>query len=390
MTGRDEHAELTPEAFRDLVAERCFGRPRAVARPGWVGLEVERFPIRRAGNGRPAGRVPIEGAASSIEVLESMAADDLLAPRRDVGGIPAYPVAGGGRVTFEPGGALEHATAPHPTAAAALAEVEAVGRRLSERFARAGVALASVGADPWHRLDSAPQQLHAFRYPAMHAYLAARSASGPFMMRHTCSLQVNLDLGGAEEWQHRWLAANLLAPLLTATFAASPDGGAVSARARAWQVLDPTRTGFPPGFLAGDADPIAHMTEAALDADVLLIRTADGARPGRKGWTFRAWLDGRWGQLRPTEADAAYHLTTLFHEVRPRGMLEFRGIDAVGHQWRSVPVTLLVGAIEDAVARDRVVRLLEGHRPALDGWWRRAAQTGVRDAAVCALAVEAW
>lgn len=39
--------------------------------------------------------------------------------------------------------------------------------------------------------------------------------------------------------------ANLLSPLLTATFSSSATPSSASRRAQTWQVLDPTRTGFP-------------------------------------------------------------------------------------------------------------------------------------------------
>jgi glutamate--cysteine ligase len=228
-------------------------------------------------------------------------------------------------------------------------------------------------------------------------------------MRDTCALQVNVDLGGPGERAERWLVANLVAPLACATFAASPTPDAVSARARTWQRLDPTRTGFPPALVDGSStDPVAQVSQAALGADVLLLRrddpSPDGRRraggqgpgrpcwvPGRPGWRFADWLrDGHPDHGAPTEEDLRYHLTTLFFEVRPRGFLELRTIDALPASMRAVPVVLLAGLLDDARARAHVRQMLEPYRARLPALWRRAASTGVADPALCALAVETW
>lgn len=394
MPSRDDRQVLHPGDVSAVVADACFA-PRSVTSPGSVGLEVERFPIVRSREGRPAGRVPIRhGDLDSLSVLEALVRAGQLHARHDVAGVPSFPCLQGGRVTFEPGGVVEHATAPHATAAGALAEVAALGPALADAFDEHGVVLASIGVDPWHDVDEVPVQLDAFRYPAMARYFARRGVEGRVIMRHSASMQVNLDTGAPGERSDRWLLANLLSPLLTATFANSPiDATTVAGRARAWQGLDGTRTGFPRALVDGSAtDPVEQMVRAALEADVLLLRTATGeAEPGEPGWTFGDWLrDGRADHGHPTVDDLRYHLSTMFHEVRPRGALEFRAVDALPHRWRVVPVVLLCGALEDRRARDRLLDLLEPRRRSLPLLWEQAAGAGVGDPSLCALTVEAW
>ncbi len=48
------------------------------------------------------------------------------------------------------------------------------------------------------------------------------------------SCQINLDLGPEGAWRERWLAANLISPLITASFACSPGDGWASSRGAAW------------------------------------------------------------------------------------------------------------------------------------------------------------
>lgn len=392
MTRVDEPA-LRPDDVEEIVARVCFPDRTDERCPGRVGLEVERFPVRRGPDAGPAGRVTIDGPGdTSLDVLAALAGSEL-GGLTERSALPAFPVVRGGCLTFEPGGQLEHVTAVHDTAAGALAEVGELSALLAGAFDAAGITLASAGLDPWHDVAAVPLQLESYRYPAMDAYLRSRGSQGRLMMRHTCALQVNLDLGPAADRRERWLVANLVAPLLTATFANSPTPGRVCGRAAAWQVLDPTRTGFPSRLIEGSSDdPVAQMATSALGADVLLVRTGPGiAEPGSMGWTFADWLrDGHPEHGPATASDLAYHLSTIFFEVRPRGVLEFRGIDALPHPWRAVPVTLLVGALEDQKARSHLRELLAPHRRDLPALWRRASTHGVADPPFCALTVEAW
>jgi glutamate--cysteine ligase len=376
---------------RQVVAETCFPSEPSAPVPGRVGLESESFPVRVLADGTPIGRVPLDLLADLLH--PEAGASSVPGCRREPAGTPTFRLDGGGSLNFEPGGQLEHSTTIHAGPSAALDELDLVAGSLAPVLRRHGMVLAAAGADVWLPNGHVPQQLRAPRYPAMAAYFDRRGPYGAAMMRRTCSLQVNLDLGGAAGMAERWLVANLAAPLVCATFACSPGPGAVSARALAWQRLDPTRTGFPGGLLDGSAgDPVEQLTRAAMSADVLLLRRPDGPwEPGRPGWTFRHWLrDGHPRLGRPTDDDLRYHLTTLFLEVRPRGFLELRAIDALPPRLRTAPVVLLAGLIEDPLARSTAAAAMERHRPTLPELARRAATAGLADPALRALAVEVW
>lgn len=359
-----------------------------------VGLELEFLPLHDA-----------DGLTRRIR-LEPTPGDDLalrplLAPYLTSDGAPR-PLPSGAALSVEPGGQLEISTDPRGTVDAALAGAQESVRAVASLLDGHRVTLAATGLDLWHELESVPQQLTDPRYPAMAEYLSRRGPAGAVMMRHTCALQITLDLGPSGSVRdERWLVANLLAPLATATFATSPslDGTVRSRRSVAWQELDPTRTGFPILLVDGRGSIETQMTRAAMDADVLLVRTGRDPRtghpsrvaPGRPGWTFGDWVrqghpDVGW----PTVDDLRYHLTTLFHEVRVRGPMELRSVDAQRAAWRAVPVVLYAGALLDPGARGRIREVLERHRPHLPSLLRHAATAGVSDPGLCAMAVEAW
>jgi glutamate--cysteine ligase len=397
MPTQDRSAAISLDEARHRAGLKAFPESTASGRIGGVGLEPEFFPIQRDAKGRPRGRILLtQGDGNGVlEVVDALAAlDDRIGARssRPPGPVE-YPVEGGGRLTFEPGAQVEHSTAVYESVATACSDVQDILGRLRGAFGRHNGALAAIGIDVWHDVETVPQQLRAGRYTAQAAYYRQRGHWGAVMMRHTASLQINLDLGPQEVWQERWLVANLVSPLMTASFASSPGLGAVCSRARAWQELDPSRSGFPRLLVEGPGnDPRGEWGQAALEADVMIYRVdGDHFEPGCPGCSFEKWVRNghpRWGW--PTIDDLDYHLTTLFFEVRPRGFLELRAGEALPDRWRAVPVALTAALLYDDAARRAALDLLFDHRARLPDLWRRAAIDGVRDPELRDLACRVW
>ncbi|MEJ2540972.1 MAG: glutamate-cysteine ligase family protein, partial [Gemmatimonadota bacterium] len=228
------------------------------------------------------------------------------------------------------------------------------------------------------------------RYPRQRGHYDRRGPLGRVMMLQSAALHVNVDLGRRP--LEAWRAANRLAPLLVALFANSPRrcGASVphrSHRAALWRRLDPTRTGLfdPP---EGEArDPIQAYLDFALDAEAFLLGPRDRrARPFREWW--RAGTVG--------VDEFRRHLTTLFPEVRPRGYLEIRSIDALPARWCTVAGAVVTSLIHGPGAREallnripratpdrleRAGRLGLGDRELLQEvrWLRDRVQDGLRE-----------
>jgi glutamate--cysteine ligase len=199
------------------------------------------------------------------------------------------------------------------------------------------------------------------------------------MMRQTAALHLNLDLGLAPPV--RWRAAARLAPLLTAIFANSPQAegsptGHRSTRQRQWRALDPSRTGLPATGVdpcGGDEAIHAEYLAFALEAGAFLLGP-EGA-PARP---FRAWLGTGAGL-----DDWRRHLTTLFPEVRPRGYLELRSVDALPLRWYGAPLALAVGVLYAPDGPEAAIACLPEPTPdQLD----RAGRLGLADADLAAAA----
>lgn len=389
MPTLDPQQALTLEAAQDQVLRQAFGSADGQPHPVGglrVGLEPERFVWRAADPNHPT-RLPLLGPGGVVESIAALSArePDLLARAADKP-LAQFNLSGGGTLTFEPGGQVEHSTKVHANLAAALDDCNRVDALLARAFAGSDLQQGFLGLDPWHTAALVPQQLEAPRYRAMARYFDLRGPSGAAMMRLSASLQVNLDLESGAAGEERALLGYLLSPALTAIFSSSPNLPGQpkrhSRRARVWQTIDPTRSGFPRKLLSDSRCSVAEAyVDGALCADVLLLLDSSGdALPGTPGQSFADWIRQPHPRLGyPTASDLTYHLSTLFFEVRCRGFLELRPIDALPDRERSAAAALVCGLMLDPRARSQALDRLQAWRPQLAQLWWRAADLGLEE-----------
>ncbi|HEX2211961.1 MAG TPA: ergothioneine biosynthesis glutamate--cysteine ligase EgtA [Mycobacterium sp.] len=325
------------------------------------------------------GQVGLEIEAHCFDLTDPMRRPDWDQLSDIIATLPALP--GGSRVTVEPGGAVELSGPPLNGPLPAITAMTADRAVLRAEFARAGLGLVLLGADPLRP----PRRVNpGARYRAMEKFFTASrtGAAGAAMMTSTASVQVNLDAGPRDGWADRVRLAHALGPVMIAIAANSPllsgeFSGWRSARQRVWSQLDSARCGPVLGE-SGD-DPASDWARYALKAPVMLVNnaTTKEAEPLAEWVPFADWADGRvlLGGRRPTEADLDYHLTTLFPPVRPRRWLEIRYLDSVPEAvWPAVVFTLAT-LLDDPCAADIAAEATESVATA----WDRAAQIGLGD-----------
>jgi glutamate--cysteine ligase len=293
------------------------------------------------------------------------------------------PMPGGSRVTLEPGGQLELSSPVADALSRCWRDLERDTGRLARILGEHGLAASAVALDPTR---PPRRMLRTPRYDAMQHHFDRLGDAGLTMMTSTAAVQVNLDAGAdAVDVARRWSLLHSLGPALVAAFANSPVHlgritGWKSTRQRVLATMDPTRSSAPRG-----RDPVTAWAEYALAAPVMMCRRPGGwvASPG---FTFREWVAGVGGFAAPTEDDLAYHLTTLFPPVRPRGWLEVRYLDAQPRQWWPVPPTVLTALVQDPIAAD-TVREATAAGPQD---WAAAARRGLTDPALRRVAVRCF
>ncbi len=358
---RPEESRVTRLTVDD-VYQHIHGVCFKTGPPGTVGAETEWFVVDAAD---PAAHVP----AAKVRAL------------MDADAAAAGPPAGGSTVTYEPGGQLELSSAPYPGLSALHAALAGDIARVRDVLAPAGLALAGHGVDPVRR----PRfQAEHPRYRCMRDYFVSGGFpdAGEAMMCSTASVQVCVDIGADRaDAARRWRLAHALGPVLVAAFANSPvragrRTGLRSSRQGIWTELDPCRT--LPVLRDGDGDPAEAWTRYALDARVMLVHTASGEWVSDPGMSFLEWL----GKGEPGPDDLAYHLSTLFPPVRPRGWLELRMIDALRGPYWAVPVAVVAALLDDPAAS----ALAEAAAEPVADRWAEAARSGPADPPLAAAA----
>ncbi|MDQ1446289.1 MAG: glutamate--cysteine ligase [Acidimicrobiaceae bacterium] len=319
---------LTVRGAKDLIAAAAAVPPRRLG--GHVGLEVEAL-----------ARQPHDHVVQALSAM-------------------AWP--GGSALTFEPGGQVELSGPCLPDVGQACRAME---RDLAAVRA-AGITLDAVGLDP---TGGRPRVLDLPRYRAMEAYFDTLGGEGRIMMRDTAAFQVNVDAGD----ERRWRLLHAVGPVLAAAFANSPVAGGRptgwrSNRLRVWLSLDPTRCTPVGGPGAG------AWVDYAMAANVMFVRVdPDRYEPVNGTMTLADWLENGHPAGWPTDADVAYHLTTLFPPVRPRGWLEVRFLDALPSPWWQVAAAALCALLDDQAASETAERACT----ATAGLWLEAARDGL-------------
>jgi glutamate--cysteine ligase len=335
----------------------------------WVDEQV--FLSTAADEREPSGRVGIE--LEWLTVARDGRAPD---PIELAALLPALP--GGSRLTFEPGGQLELSGPPGTDVGAALAAMRADTGVVRDALGVAGIDLVGTGIDT--RRDLA-RVLTQPRYSAMEQYFDTEWPAGRTMMRHTASIQVNVDVGSPNDVDARWHRAHDLGPVLTACFANSPfdasgrPSGYRSTRAAVWAGIDPART-TPARRQHPASSGVDDWTRYVLDAPVMMVRVDDTRSIAVCApLAFEQWIVEGHELGWPTVDDLAHHVTTLFPPVRPRGWLELRMIDALPEQWWPVAVAITVALLDDPLAAEWAG---SATAPVRDHW-QIAARDALRD-----------
>jgi glutamate--cysteine ligase len=248
-----------------------------------------------------------------------------------------------------------------------------------DAFTPHGIDLVGIGLDPTGMRERVTD---VSRYAAMEAYFDTRWPQGRTMMRNTASIQVNVDLGSPGQVDVRWRRAHDLLPVLAAAFANSPfdangaPSGWRSTRLSVWHQIDARRTR---SVARAESSAATAWTTFALDAPVMLFRVSDDTCvPSLTPITFARWIHNGHELGWPTLDDFAYHLTTLFPPVRPRGWLELRAIDALPDEWWPVAVAVTTALLDDPEAADTASR----DTPALRDRWVDAAHVACSDPSI--------
>lgn len=298
-----------------------------------VGLELERFLIDRSGR-----TVPYEGERGVAALLGKMAdgrpANELVevdghlmglsyAVETKLGSVPVT-------VSLEPAAQIEASVGPAPSAQALYLALEAFDRDVKDALGELGLD-AHLVARGYNPTASSPLDLELIpkeRYRNMDAYLSRRGRFARDMMRATASTQVSLDYANEADAMGLMRRAVVLGPVFAFLFDNAPVFRGVPspgmARSRIWREMDPDRCGTVPGSLDDDFDFRAYAkwvsgVKPILFTDRDHVTTPTGDRTAADVMAAEKLTDG----------ELAHLMSMVFPNVRLKGFLEYREMDAL-------------------------------------------------------------
>lgn len=294
------------------------------------------------------------------------------------------------QLTFEPGGQLEFSSRPYPCLSDAFKRKDQILNTLGRFLSGHGMRLFHHGINPWQSVSEIGLQMQKPRYQAMDRYFRTISPYGASMMRQTCTVQVNLDFGSDESTlARRYLGAHLIAPYLTGMFANSPfvEGkysGYQSFRSLCWRHLDPSRTGTRglDGVVSkmNKASCVENYLDFLLDAKVVFVTGLQYENP-EKDLTFRQWMEQGYKGFFPSLEDWKTHMSLHFPEVRARGFMELRSVDAQSRLWQNVPMAVYCALIYDDKLLSQVIETFGASHRQLESLLLQGAH-GLREEAI--------
>lgn len=324
-----------------------------------IGAEAEKFAVL-ADTAQP---LPYPGERSVLAVLSRLEKDAGWALEAEKPGGPLIALRRGkAAITLEPGGQLELSGSPHAQLHAVAAELEEHFEELGALSEGLGLRWLSLGFHPLASLGELPL-VPKERYSVMKRYLPTRGRRGRDMMQRTATVQANFDFSSERDAMRKLRVLLAVSPVVQAMCACAPfyEGrvsGLLSERLDVWLHMDPTRSGLLPALWEPAEPRYAHYVQWALDAGMFFIKRA-GEVVANTGQTFRQFLTDGYQGHRATLGDWAWHLGTLFPEVRLKTTLEARSCDAMPRALLPAVPALLTGLLYDATALAAVEALAE-------------------------------
>ncbi len=347
----DARVRETPPVGGAAELAAWFGGKERPREDWKVGLEHEKIPLL-AGTLEPVPYDGPSGIGAALTAFSRFGYEPFLEDGRVIAAQKS-----GLTVSIEPGGQIELSGRPFADVHVVASELDRHLEKCREVSEALGLEMLAAGYRPWGTPATVPW-MPKNRYTVMRPFLAARGRLAGDMMAMTGSTQASFDFSGERDMAEKLRVALAAQPAMTALSANSPvvDGrecGWKSYRVAVWEEVDPARSGllafaFEPGF---EERAYQAYAEWALDVPMVFLRR-NGGYLQTGGASFRRFLaEGLHGE-RPTLLDWEDHLSTLFPEVRVKGVVEVRGADACDAAMTRALLAFWKGLLYDRQARD--------------------------------------
>ncbi|HJL74401.1 MAG TPA: glutamate-cysteine ligase family protein [Candidatus Marinimicrobia bacterium] len=266
--------------------------------------------------------------------------------------------------SLEPGGQFEWASHPAYHIHDIQQEFIAIQKTMNELCADHELTLIDLALDPIYNPNDI-ELINQHKYRLMHDCFMATGKHGPWMMRNTASVQVNIDLLSKQDAEECGYIADCISPLAVILFSNAPfmnnhPLGYENIRYRIWEDTDPARCGhLIDQGIHNSAGLLAQYCRYILDVPVIFITPDSSGETSAFNGTIKQWLEtvSINGKLAYEDIKTALH--QIFTHERYKTVLELRSTDRPPKGFELAPLAFWQGLMEQGKTRNILLETVE-------------------------------
>ena len=320
--------------------------PLETGKDRMIGIELEDFIYDMMGRRIPVNPGSEYSASDLLKNLIDLQVDDKY---------KAY-------YSIEPGGQIEWASTPRRSLHDVQIELNSHQTRLNQLFTTNQLETIDLAVEPIY-LPNEIDFIDHKKYKLMHELFLRTGKYGPWMMRNTTSVQVNIDILSKTDAEEMAFLADCLNPFCVLLFANGPFMAGKPAknsnnRYNFWNDTDPSRCGdlFDHGIHSKD-QLLDKFVDIVLDAPSIFTISSGNDIKEFDG-SLKQWLQtlDQSEELDEHKIDIALH--QIFTHVRfKKHVLEVRVADRPPTGFEMAPAAFWVGLLTVDTIRDQLMKI---------------------------------
>ena len=264
--------------------------------------------------------------------------------------------------SIEPGGQIEWASTPQRSLHDLQIELNDHQKRLNHLLTNYQLETIDLAVEPIY-LPNEIDFIDHKKYKLMHELFIRTGKHGPWMMRNTTSIQINIDILSKTDAEEMAFLADCLTPFCALMFANSPFMAGKPAnnsnhRYNIWNDTDPSRCGdlFNHGIHSED-QLLDKFVNIVLDAPSIFT-VSSGNDIKKFDGSLKQWLQALDHSNLLDEHEINNALHQIFTHVRfKKHVLEVRGTDRPPKGFEMAPVAFWVGLLTVDKIRDQLMKI---------------------------------
>ena len=308
-----------------------------------IGIEVECFVFDKNHQRIPVNKGSIYSASDLLEELNSI--EDISTAS----------------FSLEPGGQIEWASPAFKTIKE-LDESFLIYKKILDKILdREGYKSLFIGVDPLNEPDDT-ELINLMKYQLMDKNMEKKGSLGRWMMRNTCSIQINYDIKNEKDLEESVYILDCLHPVLSFLFSHSPfyKGEAtenLNLRNHIWENTDDSRCKslINHGIIDKKSVLDAYIEFVFQVPGIFKLSGENNIQKTKLSLGEDLKIKYSKGVLRDEDIKMALH--QIFTNVRLKNLIEVRDIDCLPFNDIMAPVSFVTGLIDEPLIRKRLLSI---------------------------------